>query len=726
MTAGDWEPDAQEIDFRRRWHEAHVARFIADAGDSSQKWREENLTPQADQARAYLDALRRTRNLNAFQSETNRWTQRFPSNFGKFNGQMIVNQINKRSEDPEADALLLSDVLSVPLDLDDAQRKIRTLADHLAKIKVGSSPNPGNAPFVASFYWSLLEPDLWPAAWPKSFKYVEYSTGNSEFVDQGFRYAELHRFATDFGTGPRQFEKVAAWWAETSPVFVDVVLCDRSAFGTEEQSSIDTPALAAANARVMVNVAKHIGDSLISAVTEQSGLLLKIAKPPLYWTKGRPRGDLWIDWKVPETYGVAVRLRLNADGLAIGLRPHATGDAGDTQSAVAIIEANPLEGYELFSAGRSNIGRDIGFVGGGTGEVMYGRWFDRLEIQSLNLEQEVLQTAQAVAPLMRKLVGGTAETLPPEEVHEPDDAILADEEHVTEVLEELSDRLLVDRDFIDDVVALLEDKKQIVFYGPPGTGKTYFAKALTEALTNNELQRPVVQFHPSTSYEDFFEGYRPETDSQGSMTYRLQPGPLARLAARATASPDEKHVMIIDEINRANLPKVLGEMLFLFEYRDTPVQTLYRPEEAFTLPENIWFIGTMNTADRSIALVDAALRRRFHFIPFFPNHGPMEGLLDRWLDREGEPEWVGRLVAQVNDELEKELGGPHLQLGPSYFMKKGLDKDSLRRIWEYNIEPFIEDQFFGDSARIERFRFPSVWNRFNDLSGESVDPAAEA
>jgi 5-methylcytosine-specific restriction enzyme B len=179
-------------------------------------------------------------------------------------------------------------------------------------------------------------------------------------------------------------------------------------------------------------------------------------------------------------------------------------------------------------------------------------------------------------------------------------------------------------------------------------------------------------------------------------------------------------VMIIDEINRANLPKVLGEMLFLFEYRNTPVRTLYRPDDPFELPKDIWFIGTMNTADRSIALVDAALRRRFHFVPFFPDHGPMAGLLDRWLDREGEPAWVGELVAQVNHELEQELGGPHLQLGPSHFMKHGLDRDALRRIWEYDIEPFIEDQFFGDAARIDKFRFTQVWARFSDLAPESI------
>ena len=134
----------------------------------------------------------------------------------------------------------------------------------------------------------------------------------------------------------------------------------------------------------------------------------------------------------------------------------------------------------------------------------------------------------------------------------------------------------------------------------------------------------------------------------------------------------------------------------------------------------------MNTADRSIALGYAALRRRFHFIPFFPNRWPMEGLLERWLAAKREPEWVGELVAQVNDELDRDLGGPHLLLGPSHFMKQGLDEEAMRRIWKYNIEPFIEDQFFGDREQIEYFRFDQVYKRYLYRSGRAEMAEQEA
>ena len=297
-------------------------------------------------------------------------------------------------------------------------------------------------------------------------------------------------------------------------------------------------------------------------------------------------------------------------------------------------------------------------------------------------------------------------------------------------LTELADELLVEVQFLEDIVSLLKDKGQVILYGPPGTGKTYLARKLAAELAPDESCRALVQFHPSTSYEDFFEGYRPAgTGDDGGIQYALTPGPLARMAERASEARDQRHVMIIDEINRGNLPRVLGELLFLLEYRDESVQTLYRPEEEpFSLPDNLWFIGTMNTADRSIALVDAALRRRFHFVPFFPDGGPMEGLLGRWLERQDEPGWIGRLVDAVNDELKAELGGSHLLLGPSHFMKEyGTSPDEqherLRRIWEYNIEPFIEDQFFGDPEQIRRFRFNEVMGRHGP--SRSDDAAAE-
>jgi 5-methylcytosine-specific restriction protein B len=254
----------------------------------------------------------------------------------------------------------------------------------------------------------------------------------------------------------------------------------------------------------------------------------------------------------------------------------------------------------------------------------------------------------------------------------------------------------------------------VIFYGPPGTGKTLFAQRIAEVIAPEEEQRLLVQFHPSTSYEDFVEGYRPRTDSAGTLGYDLQDGPLRQIATAATDDPDHTYVLIIDEINRANLPKVFGELLFLLEYRNESVRPLYRPDEPFSLPENLWIIGTMNTADRSIALVDAALRRRFQFIEFAPDvagTNPIAKVLSNWVEQTNQTLTVlPDIVDTVNNRLNKELGGLHLAIGPSYFMRDGIDEAILREIWKYQIQPLIDDVFFGEPEQQDKFGFDEIWN----------------
>jgi 5-methylcytosine-specific restriction protein B len=287
----------------------------------------------------------------------------------------------------------------------------------------------------------------------------------------------------------------------------------------------------------------------------------------------------------------------------------------------------------------------------------------------------------------------------------------------------VNDELLLQPGFLDEVAQLLDEKKQVIFYGPPGTGKTYVAKRLAEALAPDAARRAIVQFHPSMSYEDFFEGYRPRTNDDGAMTYALVRGPLARMAALAEKSPSVMHVLVIDEINRANLPKVFGELLFLLEYRDETIQVLYRPDESFRLPRNLRVIGTMNTADRSIALVDAALRRRFYFVPFFPEQDQMQGMLRRWLEKNHGDVRIAALVERVNQELVADVG-EHLQIGPSYFMTRGITEKDLGRIWKSSIEPFVEEQLFGQSEEIKRYRWSEVRQRFwTTLTASPDDPS---
>jgi 5-methylcytosine-specific restriction enzyme B len=280
--------------------------------------------------------------------------------------------------------------------------------------------------------------------------------------------------------------------------------------------------------------------------------------------------------------------------------------------------------------------------------------------------------------------------------------------------------LHLDRSALDHIIELLEDKRQVILYGPPGTGKTYLAKTLARALTGGDAARSaIVQFHPAMSYEDFVEGLRPEETEAGQVMYRLRDGHLMHMVKRALGSPESRHVMVIDEINRANLPKVLGELLFLLEYRDDAVPLLYEPEASFRLPKNLWFIGTMNTADRSIALIDAALRRRFHFVPFFATQPPIDGLLEQFLEDCGLSTAPAAFLRAVNADLLTKQGiDEHVLIGPSHFMNARhyvdgvLPETVLERIWTYNVFPLIEELLWGQKAEIDSWRWPKVRMRF--------------
>ncbi|MFI1352447.1 DUF4357 domain-containing protein [Streptomyces sp. NPDC020898] len=264
----------------------------------------------------------------------------------------------------------------------------------------------------------------------------------------------------------------------------------------------------------------------------------------------------------------------------------------------------------------------------------------------------------------------------------------------------LTDRLNVHNvSWLREVRDLLLDEKQLVFYGPPGTGKTHLALELAEFLGGGPEQVKLVQFHPSYSYEDFFEGYRPKEDPKTKeVAFRLTAGPLRELADRADKEGNRHipHFLIIDEINRANLAKVFGELYFLLEYRRQTLQLTYSGDD-FSLPDNLFIIGTMNTADRSIALVDAAMRRRFAFVELSPRAEPTSGLLRRWLKEKGKER------ADLLDELNSRIDDVDFQIGPAYLMKPGVDREGgLERTWRTKILPLLEEHHYGEGVKIEK------------------------
>jgi 5-methylcytosine-specific restriction protein B len=268
--------------------------------------------------------------------------------------------------------------------------------------------------------------------------------------------------------------------------------------------------------------------------------------------------------------------------------------------------------------------------------------------------------------------------------------------------------------------AALQRKRQVILYGPPGTGKTFWAERTVEELAARSWFRAEAQglsekeraslrtqgavetcsFHPAYGYEDFLEGFRPDA-AQGQLHFRLRDGVFKRLCQRAARSPERSFFLVIDEINRGDIPRIFGELLTILEKdkRDRQV-TLPLSGEAFSVPENVFLVGTMNTADRSIALLDAALRRRFAFIELLPDSSTLRrvsvgGLpLGPWLD-----ELNRRIIQHVGRD------GRSLQVGHSYLLtSSGPVRDVARfaEVLRDDILPLLEEYCYADFEALER------------------------
>ncbi|MCB8935297.1 MAG: AAA family ATPase [Candidatus Promineofilum sp.] len=251
----------------------------------------------------------------------------------------------------------------------------------------------------------------------------------------------------------------------------------------------------------------------------------------------------------------------------------------------------------------------------------------------------------------------------------------------------------------DELHDLLLEKRQIILYGPPGTGKTYVARRLGRLLTGLADPPPerltVIQFHPAYSYEEFIEGIRPESHERRGryhVDYPVRPGIFVRFCRQA-AHVDGPCVFVIDEINRGNVARVFGELLLLLEYRDEAIPLPYSGDR-FHIPPNVYVVGTMNTADRSIALVDFALRRRFHFFHFTAD----PDLFDRWLARH--PSSLPTMGALYRRLATDAIDDPNFAIGPGVFMRE-LDEAGLARLWRRSIMPYLEEYYVEQPARAQ-------------------------
>ena len=249
-------------------------------------------------------------------------------------------------------------------------------------------------------------------------------------------------------------------------------------------------------------------------------------------------------------------------------------------------------------------------------------------------------------------------------------------------------------------VRAIRRKRQAVLYGPPGTGKTYVAEHLAKHLIGGgDGFMDLVQFHPAYAYEDFIQGIRPQSDEDGGLKYPLVPGRFLEFCKRAD-SRQGTCVLIIDEINRANLSQVFGELMYLLEYREREIPLA--GGGTLRIPGNVLIIGTMNTADRSIALVDHALRRRFAFLRLQPNHD----VLRKYHQNRDTGFPVEGLIGVLR-RLNNQISDPHYEVGISFFLRENL-ADEIEDIWKMEIEPYMDEYFFDRPEKADDFRWDKV------------------
>ena len=236
-----------------------------------------------------------------------------------------------------------------------------------------------------------------------------------------------------------------------------------------------------------------------------------------------------------------------------------------------------------------------------------------------------------------------------------------------------------------------------IYYGPPGTGKTY---TLNDIKRGYEERYGFVTFHQSYGYEEFIEGLRPRNTETGEVVYEVRPGAFKKLCKEARDNPGQRFAMLIDEINRGNISKIFGELITLIEpdkregAENAVTVTLPYSGELFSVPANVDIFGTMNTADRSLALLDTALRRRFEFVPLLPDTGALAGLKVGEIDVPG-------MLERINERIEVLYDCEHC-IGHAYFMALNRDPslEALAAIFRNRILPLLEEYFFEDWHKI--------------------------
>ena len=279
--------------------------------------------------------------------------------------------------------------------------------------------------------------------------------------------------------------------------------------------------------------------------------------------------------------------------------------------------------------------------------------------------------------------------------------------------ENFLDEVYMSKEDLGALESLLKNKKNIILQGAPGVGKTFCARRLAYELMGekDETRVSLIQFHQNYSYEDFILGYKPVGSD-----FELQRGIFYKFCISAANNPDKPYFFIIDEINRGNLSKIFGELLMLIEkdYRGEKLTLAYK-DEKFFVPKNLYIIGMMNTADRSLAMIDYALRRRFSFYEMRPGF-QSEGFKKYQAAMANER--FDRLIEKIEDLnraiAKDESLGSGFELGHSYFCgQKSVDDAWLHQVINYDILPMLQEYWFDNRSEVKKWE-TELNSIFND------------